>query len=639
MTTRRLPALLFVVLAAAIFAGMAAPAAAAGLPRARHYHVGGRITLDTNLLSRSGASAWAIDEYLRARTRLPALGAAFIDAERRYGVNARFLLAAALHESGWGSGYIARVRHNLFGLNAYDRDPVRYASAFKTYAANIEATAKFIKDFYLTPGGRWWGGQPTLRSMQRFWSSSGRWGEAVSSIASSIHLATLSRRSIRFANPVVRGLLHGGDRATIQLRWTGGALPPGIQFRATWVPVALDADVVAPTAGGTDARPTTVKARRARARARTITITATAPRQPGRYRLQVSMQDLRGRPLPRADRITIPAVDLRIWANRAVGVDLEPGPDGRSLTVRITNTGREAIPAVPTWASSAPSHTEIQEVRSVVTVTATSGDPAQPAPVTLLSAPLADDLKPGASVTFALHGIDAATGRTTNWLSADLRVLGDPTWLAAYVPVGVRRSGTDLGPLTLPARAQPEGIPGPDTEPETTTRPSPAPTPTPAPVPTPPPAQTPAATPSPVTPTPTPAAKPKTTAPTKHVTTTRSEHSRSVTYRGRWGNAPYRGYIGGNVTWSTTPGATATLTFTGSSVKWVGPRGPTRGRALVLVDGRVAARVNLWSTSFVARSVLFARSFHSTGRHTLTIKVLSSPGHPYVAIDGFIVRS
>ena len=47
----------------------------------------------------------------------------------------------------------------------------------------------------------------------------------------------------------------------------------------------------------------------------------------------------------------------------------------------------------------------------------------------------------------------------------------------------------------------------------------------------------------------------------------------------------------------------------------------------------------MWRSSFVPRAVLFKRSFRTSGRHTLTIKVLSMPGHPYVAIDGFIVRS
>jgi hypothetical protein len=51
------------------------------------------------------------------------------------------------------------------------------------------------------------------------------------------------------------------------------------------------------------------------------------------------------------------------------------------------------------------------------------------------------------------------------------------------------------------------------------------------------------------------------------------------------------------------------------------------------------ARINLWQSSFVARSVLFRRTFRTTGRHTLTIKVLSAPGRQYVAIDGFTVTS
>ena len=209
----------------------------------------GRITLDTNLLSRSGTSAWAIDEYLRANTPLPALGAAFMAAEEKYGVNARFLLAAAMHESGWGTSSISRRKHNLFGYNAYDRDPGRYASAYRGYAAGIDDVARFIKEAYLTPDGRWWGGRPTLRAMQRYWSSSGSWGERVSRIASSIRLETLRGRSIMFAAPVVSGELNEGERATVQLRWTGGAIPARVEFRATWVPVTLDAEMVGASAG------------------------------------------------------------------------------------------------------------------------------------------------------------------------------------------------------------------------------------------------------------------------------------------------------------------------------------------------------------------------------------------------------
>ena len=654
MIARLMPRVLAALLAAVMLVSGTVPTTTAGSPRQRPFH-GGRIGLDTDLLSRSGASAWAIDEYLRAHTPLPALGSAFIAAEEKYGVNARFLLAAAMHESGWGTSRISRVKHNLFGFNAYDRDPGRYASAFRGYAAGIDAVARFMKEAYLTPGGRWWSGRPTLRAMQRYWSSSGTWGERVSRIASSLRLATLGSRSIRFAAPVVGGGLHAGDRASVRLRWTGGAIPSSLQFQATWVPVTLDAELVAPAADTTpEARATTVKARRTASRANSITLAVETPRQPGLYRLQVTMLDVRGTPLPRRDRIAIPRADARIWADRAVAVVVSPGADGTGVTVRLTNAGRHAIPALPDWAGSAPSGDEVDLVRTTITVTATAVGTAHPSPVELLAAPLADDLLPGHSVSFDVPGIGAATARATNELVVDLRLAEDAPWLAAYLPVGVRRSGDRLGALvhpqpaqaqeaigtiTPPGMAAPHVAPSPSPTPSPTAAATPTPTPRPTPAVTPAPTRTPAplATPSPTaTPAPTPTA---TAAPAQHVTRIVSERSRSIRYRGGWGSAPYGGYMGGAVAWSTTPGATATLTFTGTSVKWVGPVGPTRGRAQVLLDGRTVATVSMWRSDFVARAVLFKRTFRTAGKHTLTIRVLSSPGHPYVAIDGFIVRS
>ena len=59
------------LLAAALLMTVVIPTADARMPRARAYHAGRAITLDTNLLSVSGASAWAIDEYLKAKTSLP----------------------------------------------------------------------------------------------------------------------------------------------------------------------------------------------------------------------------------------------------------------------------------------------------------------------------------------------------------------------------------------------------------------------------------------------------------------------------------------------------------------------------------------------------------------------------------------
>ena len=652
MTSRLRPRVTLAVLTAALLVTFVAPTADARVPRATRYRVGGPITLDTNLLSKSGTSAWAIDEYLKATTSLPRLGAAFMAAEKKFGVNARFLLAAALHESGWGTGYISRAKHNLFGYNAFDRDPFRYANAYATYAANIRATAKFIKDFYLTPGGRWWGGQPTLRSMQQFWSSSHRWGVGVSRIATSIHLDSLAHRSITFATPVVRGPLRPGSKASVRLTWSGGAVPVGIEFVAVWRPIGLDAGIAAAT--GSHAV-TGVAARRVRTGSRSITLSVAAPRTPGRYLLDVTMRDSGRRPLPAADRVAIPNVEVGVWGDRAVSYDLEPGADGTGAVLRITNTGREAVPAALSSASPGSRDPEARTRRSVVTVTASASELADAAPVLLLEAPLLADLLPGASVSFDVPGIDAATGRTTSWLSVNLSVLGDAGWFGAKSPAGAWFS--DTGPaegLKRPATVGPvppqtpaaKPTPTPTPTPTATVRPAATPRPTPTPAATPrlvsSPTPTPSATASPtLTATPRPVSTP-TPSPTRapaRVTRTYSEHSGAIRYRGSWAGAASSRYIGGRVAWSRNPGSTATFTFTGSSVSWIGPEGPTRGRALVLLDGRAVARVDMWRSSFVPRAVLFKRSFHTSGRHTLTIKVLSTPGHPYVAIDQFVVRS
>ncbi len=450
------------VLAAVLMVGVVAPSADARLPRARPYHAGGRITLDTNLLSRSGVSAWAIDEYLKAATPLPKLGAAFVDAERKYGINARFLLAAAMHESRWGKSYIAQVKHNLFGYNAYDRDPLRFASAYATFAANIDDTARFIKDFYLTPGGRWWGGRPTLRSMQQFWSSSHSWGVNVSRIATSIHLDSIAGRKIVFAAPIVSGTPHPGERASVELTWVGGAMPAGVEFVGTWEPIALDSDAltnaasgvagaidvatpsidpanpppVAPGPKAADAkRATTVAARRVGAGTRRIALSLPTPVAPGTYRLNVEMRDVGGRALPAKERVAIPSVDVRVWGDRAVSYDLEPRSDGDSVVVRITNTGRTTIPAMP-HIPPASGDLGAGVAHSIITVTASSSNGADPASLPLITSPLVADLLPGATVSLDVTGIEAVTGRSTNWLAVNLIVLGDSTWLAPYSPAG-----------------------------------------------------------------------------------------------------------------------------------------------------------------------------------------------------------
>jgi hypothetical protein len=116
-----------------------------------------------------------------------------------------------------------------------------------------------------------------------------------------------------------------------------------------------------------------------------------------------------------------------------------------------------------------------------------------------------------------------------------------------------------------------------------------------------------------------------------------SETSAKIAYRGMWRMAGSSGYAGGAVKYSTKAGATATFTFSGSKVVWYGPVGPTRGKARILVDGTYLRTVDLYARSFTARKAVFSKSWASSSPHTLTIQVLGTSGHPYVAIDGFTV--
>ena len=48
--------------------------------------------------------------------RLEGTGRYFIEAQEKYGINAEFLAAIAIHESGNGSSTAARRKNNFFGL-------------------------------------------------------------------------------------------------------------------------------------------------------------------------------------------------------------------------------------------------------------------------------------------------------------------------------------------------------------------------------------------------------------------------------------------------------------------------------------------------------------------------------------------
>lgn len=135
----------------------------------------------------SGASAEEIDAKLIG-TGLEGLGAAFVEAESNYGVNAWFLTGLAIHESAYGSSKIAVDKNNVFGFQAYDNSPYESARTFASKQEGVDHVAKYISEAYLTPGGTYYNGV-SIDSIGKRYATDPNWSNAVKK-----HMANLLLR-------------------------------------------------------------------------------------------------------------------------------------------------------------------------------------------------------------------------------------------------------------------------------------------------------------------------------------------------------------------------------------------------------------------------------------------------------------
>jgi hypothetical protein len=98
---------------------------------------------------------------------------------------------------------------------------------------------------------------------------------------------------------------------------------------------------------------------------------------------------------------------------------------------------------------------------------------------------------------------------------------------------------------------------------------------------------------------------------------------------------------GGSLRLQRSAGASVVLTFTGSSVDWIGARGPAYGRAKVLLDGTAIATVDSYAAGQTWRW-LALRLAVPRGAHTLTVQALGTratgASAADVPVDAFVVR-
>ena len=117
------------------------------------------------------------------------------------------------------------------------------------------------------------------------------------------------------------------------------------------------------------------------------------------------------------------------------------------------------------------------------------------------------------------------------------------------------------------------------------------------------------------------------------------ESYQSLLFDGEWKLFDNDELSGHFQAYTNNVGSSVTLPFWGSTVTWIGTRGPDQGIAAVYLDGVFQGNVDLSAPTMLYRQSLWQRSFLPFGYHTLTLKVLSSadPGNE-VSVDAFDVN-
>lgn len=109
----------------------------------------------------------------------------FIKVQNSSGINAQYLVAHAIWETGWGSSNLAIYKRNFFGYGAYDSCPFTCGYYFPTGLDSINYVAYKIKDNYLNPGGIYYNG-PNLIGMNVKYATDQNWKNGIANLMESI---------------------------------------------------------------------------------------------------------------------------------------------------------------------------------------------------------------------------------------------------------------------------------------------------------------------------------------------------------------------------------------------------------------------------------------------------------------------
>jgi len=99
------------------------------------------------------------------------------------------------------------------------------------------------------------------------------------------------------------------------------------------------------------------------------------------------------------------------------------------------------------------------------------------------------------------------------------------------------------------------------------------------------------------------------------------ENDPSVVYTGVWFPQRRSDLSGGSIVESPYPISTASFTFTGTGIRWIGFKAVWGGIAQVYLDGAPKATVDTYAPTEQAQAVMYTATDLAAGPHTITIKV------------------
>lgn len=160
-------------------------------------------------------------ENHRSNSPFPEIAGSFMKAQELWGVNVLYLMAHAALESAWGTSKIAQEKNNIYGYMAFDDDPYGHAATFRSMEDCILQVSGFIRQAYLSEGGRWYHGCH-LVGMNEKYATDPMWAVKIARIMQGL----LSCNSY---TPVEKHFNHGEVTAS-SLNLRSG---PGINYEVT----------------------------------------------------------------------------------------------------------------------------------------------------------------------------------------------------------------------------------------------------------------------------------------------------------------------------------------------------------------------------------------------------------------------